>query len=151
MPRYSHPFTRAATAVLRLARGDAGAGVLLIVAALGALILANSPLALGYRAFFHDPLPWTPLAKLATLDLWINDALMAVFFFVVGLEIKREVLDGEHVVEWDEVDDSVAFEHTMKKAKKTHDRKKKLMKKFADDASGMTGVSDGARWGMVAC
>jgi len=63
----------------------------------------------------------------------------------------REVLDGEHVVEWDEVDDSVAFEHTMKKAKKTHDRKKKLMKKFADDASGMTGVSDGARWGMVAC
>jgi NhaA family Na+:H+ antiporter len=94
MPRYSHPFTRAATAVLRLARGDAGAGVLLIVAAVAALILANSPLAPGYRAFFHDPLPWTPLAKLATLDLWINDALMAVFFFVVGLEIKREVLDG---------------------------------------------------------
>jgi hypothetical protein len=62
----------------------------------------------------------------------------------------REVLDGEHVVEWDEVDDSVAFEHTMKKAKKTHDRKKKLMKKFTGDASGMTGVSDGD-WGMVAC
>ena len=68
-----------------------------------------------------------------------------------GDDDAREALDGEHVVEWDEVDDSVAFEHTMKKATKVVKRKKKLMKKFTGDASGMTGVSDGARWGMVAC
>ena len=78
----------------RLAGGEAGAGLLLIVAAALALGAANSPLAGMYHALFHAPLPWTPIAKLGTLDLWINDALMAGFFFVVGLEIKREVLDG---------------------------------------------------------
>ena len=81
--------------MIRLARGEAGAGVLLIAAAAAALILANSPLAPRYHALFHGALPVTPIAKLDTLELWINDALMAVFFFVVGLEIKREVLDGE--------------------------------------------------------
>jgi len=81
--------------MLRLAHGEAGAGLLLIGAAAAALALANSPLAHRYHDLFHAPLPFTPIAKLATLDLWINDALMAVFFFVVGLEIKREVLDGE--------------------------------------------------------
>jgi len=90
-----HFFTRLATRMVRLARGEAGAGLLLIAAAALALGLANSPLAHRYHAVFGAPLPFTPIAKLATLDLWINDALMAVFFFVVGLEIKREVLDGE--------------------------------------------------------
>ena len=59
------------------------------------MLAANSPLAHGYHALFHDPLALSPIAKLNTLHLWINDALMALFFFVVGLEIKREVLDGE--------------------------------------------------------
>jgi NhaA family Na+:H+ antiporter len=81
--------------MLVLARGEAGAGLLLIAAAAVALILANSPLAGRYHAVFTGPILYTPIAKLATLDLWVNDALMAVFFFVVGLEIKREVLDGE--------------------------------------------------------
>ncbi len=90
-----HFFSRLATRMIRLARGEAGAGLLLIAAAAAALMLANSPLAGRYHAVFHGALPITPIAKLATLDLWINDALMAVFFFVVGLEIKREVLDGE--------------------------------------------------------
>jgi NhaA family Na+:H+ antiporter len=81
--------------MLVLARGEAGAGLLLIAAAAAALILANSPLAGRYHAVFTGPILYTPIAKLATLDLWVNDALMAVFFFVVGLEIKREVLDGE--------------------------------------------------------
>lgn len=73
---------------------DAFAGVLLIAVAAAAVLAANSPLAHTYHALFHDPLPWTPLAKLNTLHLWINDALMAVFFFVVGLEVKREVVSG---------------------------------------------------------
>ena len=75
--------------------GEAAAGVLLILVAVAAMLVANSPLAGGYYDLFHDKLAWTPIAKLRSLHLWINDALMAVFFFVVGLEIKREVLDGQ--------------------------------------------------------
>jgi NhaA family Na+:H+ antiporter len=74
---------------------DAFAGVLLIAVALAALVAANSPLAGSYHALFHGTLAWTPVAKLDTLHLWINDALMAVFFFVVGLEVKREIVAGE--------------------------------------------------------
>jgi len=95
MIRRRHFFTRLASRMVRVARGDAGAGLLLIAAAVGAIVLANSALAPGYHAVFAGPLPYSPIPKLATLDLWINDALMAVFFFVVGLEIKRELLDGE--------------------------------------------------------
>ncbi|GGB97098.1 Na(+)/H(+) antiporter NhaA [Novosphingobium endophyticum] len=75
--------------------GEASAGVLLIVVAALALFAANSTWAHGYHDLFHDQLAWTPVAKLDTFHLWINDALMAIFFFVVGLEIKREILDGE--------------------------------------------------------
>ncbi|MDE2434668.1 MAG: Na+/H+ antiporter NhaA [Sphingomonadales bacterium] len=90
-----HPVSRFATRIARLFHGEAGAGVLLIVVALAAMIVANSPLADGYHHLFHGAMRWTPIAKLDTLHLWINDALMAMFFFVVGLEIKREVLEGE--------------------------------------------------------
>ena len=95
MTRRHHPFAPLAALATRLLRGEAGAGVLLIAVAAAAMLAANSPLAQGYHALFHGALPWTPLAKLDTLHLWINDAAMALFFFVVGLEIKREVLDGE--------------------------------------------------------
>ena len=73
---------------------DAFAGVLLIAVAVLAIAAANSPFAATYHALFHDPLPWTPIPKLDTLHAWINDALMAVFFFVVGLEVKREMIAG---------------------------------------------------------
>jgi NhaA family Na+:H+ antiporter len=95
MTRFRHPFSALSTLAVRLFGGEAGAGVLLIAVAVLAMIAANSPLAHGYHALFHGTLPWTPIAKLSTAHLWINDALMALFFFVVGLEIKREVLDGE--------------------------------------------------------
>ncbi|MBK6802483.1 Na+/H+ antiporter NhaA [Novosphingobium sp.] len=95
MPRNRHPFQPLATLAIRLLGGEAGAGVLLILVAALAVLLANSPLSGAYHAVLHAPLPWTPIGKLDTLHLWINDAAMAVFFFVVGLEIKREVLDGE--------------------------------------------------------
>ena len=81
-------------AARRLFHNDAGPGIVLMIAAAAALIAANSALEPAYHALFHDPLGWTPVAKLTTLHLWINDGLMALFFFVVGLEIKREVLDG---------------------------------------------------------
>lgn len=89
------PIVRAAARPFKaLFDSDAFAGILLIAVAVAAVLAANSPLAHTYHALFHDPLPWTPLAKLDTLHLWINDALMAVFFFVVGLEVKREVVSG---------------------------------------------------------
>lgn len=64
-------------------------GIVLMVAALAALIVANSPLAAAYFNGLH--------AYFGGLSVhhWINDGLMAVFFLMVGLEIKREVLDGE--------------------------------------------------------
>lgn len=77
-----------------LAASGALAGVLLIAVAVAAMAIANSPLAASYHHLFHGTLPWTPIAKLYTAHLWINDALMAVFFFVVGLEVKRELVSG---------------------------------------------------------
>ena len=81
-------------ALRRLLHNEAGPGIVLMIAAAAAMIAANSVLEPAYHALLHDPLGWTPVAKLTTLHLWINDALMALFFFVVGLEIKREVFDG---------------------------------------------------------
>lgn len=95
MTTHAHYSNRLARALLRLFGGEAGAGLLLIAVAAAAMILANSPLAEAYHALFHAPLGWSPVAKLNTAHLWVNDGLMAIFFFVVGLEIKREILDGE--------------------------------------------------------
>lgn len=81
---------RRAPSVLReLLDSEASGGVLLMVAAALALVIANSPLSAGYFAALH-----APLAGLDVLH-WINDGLMAVFFLYVGLEIKREFLDGQ--------------------------------------------------------
>lgn len=74
---------------------DASAGILLILVAAAAMIAANSPLAGEYRELFYGELAWTPIAKLDDLHLWINDGLMAIFFFVVGLEVKREWIEGQ--------------------------------------------------------
>jgi len=78
--------------------GEAGGGALLIAASALAILLANiSP---ASETFYHDllhaPLGHVLSARLGemTPHLWINDGLMAIFFFVVGLEIKREWLDG---------------------------------------------------------
>ncbi|KHK93618.1 pH-dependent sodium/proton antiporter [Novosphingobium malaysiense] len=84
-----------ATNFTKLMGGEASAGILLIIVAALAMIVANAGWAYEYHHLFHGELPWTPIAKLDNLHLWINDALMAIFFFVVGLEIKREILDGE--------------------------------------------------------
>lgn len=75
--------------------GDASAGILLILVAAAAMVAANSGLASEYHALFHDAVRWTPIPKLDTLHLWINDGLMAIFFFVVGLEVKREWIEGQ--------------------------------------------------------
>lgn len=95
MSSHRNPASRIASSLVRLFGGEAGAGLLLIMAAALAMLAANSPASGIYHALLHAPLPWTPIAKLDTAHLWINDAVMAVFFFVIGLEIKRELLVGE--------------------------------------------------------
>ncbi|MBX7496799.1 Na+/H+ antiporter NhaA [Qipengyuania sp. 6B39] len=74
---------------------DASAGVLLILVAAAAMLAANSPFHEEYDSLFHGALFSAETFKLNTLHLWINDALMAVFFFVVGLEVKREWIEGQ--------------------------------------------------------
>jgi NhaA family Na+:H+ antiporter len=69
--------------------GEASGGIVLMVAAALALVVANSPLAGAYESALHAYLG--PLS----LEHWINDALMALFFLLVGLEIKREMIDGQ--------------------------------------------------------
>ncbi len=68
---------------------EAAGGIVLMVVAALAIVTANSPLAESYFHLLHVYLG--PLS----LQHWINDALMAVFFLLVGLEIKREMLDGQ--------------------------------------------------------
>lgn len=75
--------------------GDATAGILLMIIAAAAMLVANSSLAPFYNDLFYGDLSWTPIAKLDNLHLWINDGLMAIFFFVVGLEVKRELIEGQ--------------------------------------------------------
>ena len=74
---------------LRRARGHPGAsGLLLLAVSVGALVMANSPLAAGWHAVFETPLGWAFDPALASLHGWIDHGLMALFFFTVGLEIK---------------------------------------------------------------
>lgn len=81
--------------VRALFTGDASAGILLILVAAAAMLAANSALAGAYHDLFHGQLFAPELFKLNTLHLWINDGLMAIFFFVVGLEVKREWIEGQ--------------------------------------------------------
>lgn len=76
---------------------EVSGGVVLLVAAILALVLANSPLAEAYAQLWETPIGIQVGSWEFTEPLigWIDDGLMALFFFVVGLEIKREVLVGE--------------------------------------------------------
>jgi NhaA family Na+:H+ antiporter len=81
----------------RVFQTEAATGALLIVCACAALVAANSGWADGYHRLWATPLVIAGggHAFSLTLHQWINDGLMAVFFLLVGLEIKREVLAGE--------------------------------------------------------
>jgi Na+:H+ antiporter, NhaA family len=76
---------------------EAAGGIVLVAATIAALIWANSPASASYRDLWSSTVTVGFRDHVLTLDLraWVNDALMAVFFFVVGLEIKRELVVGE--------------------------------------------------------
>ena len=88
--RLSQPF-------LRLAEWQAGGGVVLLAAAVIAMVIANSQWHTRAEAFWDTPLSvgFGASAFSLTVRDWISDGLMAVFFLLVGLEIKRELLVGE--------------------------------------------------------
>lgn len=81
--------SRPPSLIRSLLRSGAGGGLLLIAAAALALIVANSPLAATYFGLLHSYVG--PLEVLH----WINELLMALFFLLIGLEVKREFLDGQ--------------------------------------------------------
>ena len=85
------------SAFLRFIRLESAGGILLLAATVLAMVAANTPLASAYGLLLDTHL--TVRIGEAGIDkpllLWINDGLMAVFFFLVGLEVKREVCEGE--------------------------------------------------------
>jgi len=76
---------------------EASGGILLLLATVVALVWANSPFRAGYTSLLHTDLVLEvgPVRLAEDLGHWVNDALMALFFLVVGLEIKREWVAGE--------------------------------------------------------
>jgi NhaA family Na+:H+ antiporter len=82
---------------LEFLKTETGSGLLLAAAALVAIVWANSPWAGSYDAITHHAVAvrFGPFAEEMTVSGWVKTALMPVFFFVVGLEIKHEILRGE--------------------------------------------------------
>lgn len=85
------------TVVAKYVKHESTSGILLLLSAIMAMFVANSPLGEHYFHILHQPVGVAIGAKSVTLDVlhWINDAIMAIFFLMVGLEIKREFLIGE--------------------------------------------------------
>lgn len=90
-------FDKVATPFERFIHQQTTTGLVLMCMTVVALVLANSPLAEPYAHLFHTQLSISLGAYTLSYSLhhWINDGLMALFFFVIGLEIKREISSGE--------------------------------------------------------
>ena len=89
----NRPIRRARSAMREFLRNEASGGIGLMIAAALGLILANSPMSADYFGLLHARLLGWSVQHI------INDALMALFFLLVGLEIKREFVDG-HLARW---------------------------------------------------
>ena len=85
------------TTFMEFFRQEASSGILLLLCAVVAMVLANSPWGGVYEHFLHQDVTIGSAEYALSMSLlhWINDGLMAVFFFVIGMEIKREFLFGE--------------------------------------------------------
>jgi NhaA family Na+:H+ antiporter len=98
---YYAPFEKAMSRVSkpidRFLHAETTSSIILILCTIAALLFANTALSHHYEHFFHTHISFHIGSYVIshTLHHWINDLLMALFFFVVGLEIKREVLMGE--------------------------------------------------------
>ena len=90
-------FRKVSTPFERFMHAQTTTGMILMFMTLLALVLANSPLTESYADFFHTKVELNvgSWEFSHTIHHWINDGLMAIFFFVIGLEIKREILVGE--------------------------------------------------------
>ena len=90
-------FGKLLTPIEAFTRNSYASGILLIVCTLAALIIANSPWSDGYHHLLHQPLAVSLGDYKIEMSLhhWVNDGLMALFFYLVGLEIKHEVMVGE--------------------------------------------------------
>ncbi len=94
---WERAFERIATPFEEFINRQTTSGLLLMAATVAALVVANSPWGPAYHHWLETPVVvgFGDLVLEKSLHHWINDGLMALFFFVVGLEIKREVLVGE--------------------------------------------------------
>lgn len=94
----SYPIDKITLPIQKFIQNERSGGIVIGISVIIALILANSPLSDGYFNFFQHKLGFNFDGK-TYLDFsllqWINDGLMAIFFFVVGLELKREFIGGE--------------------------------------------------------
>ncbi|MGB7740793.1 MAG: Na+/H+ antiporter NhaA [Steroidobacteraceae bacterium] len=92
-----HSYDSISVALRDFMKLESASGILLVIAGVLAMLAANTPLSDLYQAFLQTPIKLQVGAfKLdKTLLIWINDLLMAVFFLLIGLEIKREVVAGE--------------------------------------------------------
>jgi len=93
----SAPIDRFAKPLERFLHIEAAGGVVLLVSALFALVIANSPASDWYLAIWKTTVSfgWGDFQMSHSLKHWINDGLMVIFFFVMGLEVKRELVLGE--------------------------------------------------------
>lgn len=91
------PVARMVAPLIRFLQIESSGGLVLLLCTAVALLLANSPLAAAFQSFWQNSCGITlgDFALHKPLLLWINDGLMVLFFFVVGLEIKRELVSGE--------------------------------------------------------
>ena len=96
-PLPATPLDRLKGPLQRFLATESAGGVVLLVATAVALGVANSPWSAAWHGFWDHTLAFElgPMRLAHSLTHWVNDALMAVFFFVIGLEIKREVVAGE--------------------------------------------------------
>jgi NhaA family Na+:H+ antiporter len=96
-PAEALPGRRMPRVVREFLETEAAGGVVLLVAAVIAVVWANSPWSASYRTLWHTELALRLGRFGLELDLqhWVNDGLMVLFFFVVGLEIKRELVAGD--------------------------------------------------------
>ena len=91
------PIRRLTAPIRRFLRIEAASGFVLVLCTIVALVLANSSLGPTVHHFWEESIRFGigSFTFDHTLHFWVNDALMTIFFFVIGLEIKRELVDGE--------------------------------------------------------